>query len=44
MSVPALPVSSAIDEQLGHFRRYGRSSLKTALGRHFHIDGSAISA
>jgi SAM-dependent methyltransferase len=39
MSVPALPVLFGYhDEQLGHFRRYGRSSLKTALGRHFHIE------
>lgn len=39
MSVPALPVLFGYhDEQLGHFRRYGRSSLKIALGRHFHIE------
>lgn len=39
MSVPALPVLFGFhDEQLGHYRRYGRSSLKTALGRHFRIE------
>jgi 2-polyprenyl-3-methyl-5-hydroxy-6-metoxy-1,4-benzoquinol methylase len=39
LSVPALPVLFGYhDEQLGHYRRYGRSSLRTALERHFHIE------
>jgi 2-polyprenyl-3-methyl-5-hydroxy-6-metoxy-1,4-benzoquinol methylase len=39
ISVPALPVLCGYhDEQLGHFRRYGRNSLKTPLSRHFDIE------
>ncbi|MEY2432968.1 MAG: hypothetical protein QOC92_2693 [Acidimicrobiaceae bacterium] len=39
ISVPALPVLFGYhDEKLGHFRRYGRSSLRTALVRHFDIE------
>lgn len=39
LSVPALPSLFGFhDEQLGHHRRYTRSSLRAAVGRSFEID------